>query len=54
LGYCRLTPICPIAYRVAGKRYFEAKPNYGGFVKPELVHVGEQFVEKDPFDDEEM
>jgi tubulin-folding cofactor B len=51
---CRLTAVCRVTYRVAGKRYFEAKPNYGGFVKPELVQAGEQFVEKDPFNDEEM
>jgi tubulin-folding cofactor B len=41
-------------FSVAGKRYFEARPNYGLFVKPDAVESGEQFVEKDPFEDEEM
>ncbi|OSD05379.1 hypothetical protein PYCCODRAFT_1432543 [Trametes coccinea BRFM310] len=39
---------------VKGKRYFECRPNFGVFVKPERVKVGDYPVEEINFDDEEM
>ena len=39
--------------RVKGKKYFECKPNFGVFVKPERVKVGDYPVEEINFDDDE-
>ena len=39
---------------VKGKKYFECKPNFGVFVKPDRVKVGDFPVEEIDFDDEEM
>lgn len=33
------------------KRYFNAKPGYGGFCSPSIIKVGE-YPEEDPFADE--
>lgn len=40
--------------RVQGERYFSCRPNYGVFVKPEKVRVGDYPVEEIDFEDEEM
>ncbi|KAH9940757.1 CAP Gly-rich domain-containing protein [Epithele typhae] len=39
---------------VKGKKYFECKPNFGVFVKPDRVKAGDFPVEEINFDDEEM
>ncbi|KAJ3553929.1 hypothetical protein NM688_g3362 [Phlebia brevispora] len=39
---------------VKGVRYFSCKPNYGVFVRPERVEIGEFPVEEINFEDEEM
>ncbi|PPQ85400.1 hypothetical protein CVT25_006396 [Psilocybe cyanescens] len=39
---------------VQGERYFSCRPNYGVFVKPEKVRVGDYPVEEIDFEDEEM
>lgn len=39
---------------VQGERYFTCKPNFGVFVRPERVQVGDFPVEEIDFDDEEM
>lgn len=41
-------------YRVQGERYFTCKPNYGVFIRPDRVKVGDFPVEEIDFDDEEM
>ena len=40
---------------VKGKRFFTCPPKYGGFLRPDKLQVGEQFVELDDLftDDEE-
>jgi hypothetical protein len=43
-----------ILYRVKGERYFECRMNYGVFVRPEKVKVGDYPVLDINFDDEEM
>jgi hypothetical protein len=40
--------------RVKGERYFECRVNYGVFVRPEKVKVGDYPVLDINFDDEEM
>lgn len=40
--------------RVQGERYFPCRPNYGVFVRPDRVSVGDFAVEEINFDDEEM
>ena len=40
--------------RVKGKRYFECGQNFGVFVKPDRVKVGDYPVEEINFDDEEI
>jgi len=39
---------------VQGQRYFTCRPNFGVFVRPERVKVGDYPVEEIDFDDEEM
>ena len=39
---------------VQGKKYFECRPNFGVFVKPDRVKVGDYPVEEIDLDDEEM
>ena len=43
-----------ILFRVQGERYFTCRPNYGVFVRPDKVRVGDFPVEEISFDDEEM
>ncbi|KAI1790254.1 CAP Gly-rich domain-containing protein [Ganoderma leucocontextum] len=38
---------------VQGKRYFDCRPNFGGFVKPDRVKVGDYPVEEINLDDDE-
>ena len=40
--------------RVQGVRYFSCKPNFGVFVRPEKLEIGDFPVEEINFDDEEM
>ncbi|CAL1714440.1 unnamed protein product [Somion occarium] len=39
---------------VQGVRYFECKPNFGVFIRPDRLKVGDYPVEEIDFDDEEM
>ena len=39
---------------VQGVRYFSCKPNFGVFVRPEKLEIGDFPVEEINFDDEEM
>lgn len=41
-------------HRVQGERYFSCRPNFGVFVKPEKITVGDFPVEELCLDDEEM
>lgn len=38
---------------IKGKKYFDANPNYGSFLSPELVEIGD-FKEDDYLDDDEL
>lgn len=40
--------------RVQGERYFTCKPNFGVFVRPDRLTIGDFPVEEINFDDEEM
>lgn len=37
---------------IQGKRYFDCKPNYGSFLKPSMVEIGD-FAVQDEFDDDD-
>ena len=39
---------------VQGERYFTCRPNYGVFVRPDKVQLGDFPVEEIDLDDEEM
>lgn len=43
-----------ISFRVKGERYFSCRQNYGVFVRPEKVKVGDYPVEELELEDEEM
>ena len=40
--------------RVQGERYFTCRPNYGVFLRPDKVTIGDFPVEEIDFEDEEM
>ena len=42
-----------ICIRVQGERYFTCKPNFGVFVRPDRVRVGDFPVEEINLDDDE-
>ena len=42
-----------VTRRVKGERYFSCKTNYGVFVRPDRVRVGDYPVEDINFDDDE-
>ena len=43
-----------LSFRVKGERYFSCRQNYGVFVRPEKVKVGDYPVEELELEDEEM
>ena len=43
-----------LSFSVKGERYFSCRQNYGVFVRPEKVKVGDYPVEELELEDEEM
>lgn len=42
------------SFRIKGERYFSCRQNYGVFLRPERVKVGDYPVEELELEDEEM
>lgn len=47
-------PLSDLSFSVKGERYFSCRQNYGVFVRPEKVKVGDYPVEELELEDEEM